>query len=412
MLAKKGCFLLFIAFITLLACQSKMEVNIETYTVNRGEFLATVTETGELAAVNSVMINAPSIDWRFGSLKITQLVDEGSQVQAGDTLVEFDRAEVEKGIVDAKAELEIAEAELRKTQAQQASQIEGLEADLERTKLQHRISQLNLEKAMYESDIRKQEIELELERAAISLEKAEKEIENQKAVNSEEISKLRLNINQVRSRLDEAYNTLAKMTVTSPSPGIAILEENWSTDQKIAVDDQLWDGWPMISLPDLSVMKAEIPVNEVDIAKIDTSLDAYIRMDAFPDTSFHGVVTEISTLARAKERGSSVKVFDVVVTLDETDATLMPGMTVSCIIVVDRIADAIFIPLEALFKKNGKNIVYVKKGSGFEARQVEIGQENQDFVIITQGLEEGDSIALIDPSISEETEESEEEATS
>ena len=202
------------------------------------------------------------------------------------------------------------------------------------------------------------------------------------------------------------------MTVTSPSPGIAILEENWSTDQKIAVDDQLWDGWPMISLPDLSVMKAEIPVNEVDIAKIDTSLDAYIRMDAFPDTSFHGVVTEVSTLARAKERGSSVKVFDVVVTLDETDATLMPGMTVSCVIVVDRITDTLFIPLEALFKKNGKNIVYVKKGSGFESRQVEIGQENQDFVIITQGLEEGDSIALIDPSISEETEESEEEATS
>ena len=410
LIKKQAIGILLIRIMTFFACQSKLELEIETYEVKRGEFRATVTETGELAAVNSVMINAPSIDWRFGSLKISQLVEEGAQVQAGDTLVEFDKAEVEKAIVDAKAELEIAEAELRKTQAQQASQIEGLEADLERTRLQHRISQLNLEQAIYESDIRRQEIELELERAAISLEKAQKEIENQKAVNAEEISKLRLNINQVRSRLDEAYNTLSKLTVTSPSPGIAILERNWSTDQKIAVDDQLWDGWPMISLPDLSVMKAEVPVNEVDIAKIDTSLEAYIRMDAFPDTSFEGVVTEVSTLARNKERDSKVKVFDVVVVLDETDATLMPGMTVSCEIIVDRVENTMFVPLEALFQKNGRDLVYVKKGSGFEVRPVEIGQQNQDFVIITDGLEEGEEVALVDPTLGEE-EQSEEEAT-
>jgi len=389
--------ILLLSMLAFIFCQSEMSANIETFKATRGEFLASVTETGELKAVNSVMINAPSIDWRFGALKITQLVEDGAQVNIGDVLVEFDKAEVEKAIVNAKAELEIARAELRKTLAQQASQIEELEAGLQQTKLQHRISELYLEKSAYESDIRKKEIELELEQAAISLSKAEKEIVNQKSINKEEISKLELRVNQVKSKLKEAYDTLGKLTVKSPAPGIAIIERNWSTDQQIAVEDQLWPGWPMISLPDLSKMKAETPVNEIDISKIDTTLFASIRLDAFPDTSFHGKVTEVATLARNKDRDSKVKVFDVTIVLDDNDAKLMPGMTVSCEIVVNRIKDVISIPIEAVFEKEGKKMVYVKKGGAFEPREVTVGLDNQDFIIITRGLEENEQVALIDP---------------
>lgn len=395
-------FLCLIVVLVFLSCGSKVEMQVETYKVKRGDFLSTVTETGELKAVQSQSIFAPRIDYRFGALKVTKIVEDGEMVEAGQTVVEFDKAEVEKGIIDAKAELEIAQAELRKAQAQQVSQIEGLEADFERTRLQYRISQLNLEKATFESEIRRKEIELELDRAAISLEKAKKEIENQKAINKEEISKLQLKAKQVKSRLEEAYETLAKLSVQTPSPGIAIVERNWATDQKIAVDDQLWPGWPIIGLPDLSLMKAEVPVNEVDIAKIDTAQKVFIRMDAFPDTTFHGIVTEMTTLARNKERGSNVKVFDVTVVLDENDAKLMPGMTVSCEIIVERISDTLFVPLEAVFQKEGKDIVYVKKGKSFESRDVIIGQENDNYVIISEGIEENDQVALIDPFIHEE----------
>ncbi len=410
MLLKNYHFFVLLLTAVFFACESTNDVTIETYEVKRGEFLSSVTETGELAAINSELISAPNIDWSFGDLKVVFIVEDGTQVQAGDTLVEFDKAEVNQAIIDARAELEIAQAELRKTMAQQASQIEGLEADLEQTRLQYRISELNLEKATYESAIRKQEIQLELEKAAISLDKAKKEIENQKAVNAEEISKLKLNLNQVQSRLNEALNTLAKMTVTSPSPGIAIIERNWATDQKIAVDDQLWEGFPMISLPDLSLMKAEVAVNEVDIAKIDTSLESYIRMDSFPDTSFKGHVIEVATLARDLERDSKVKVFDVTVAIDENSAQLMPGMTVSCQIIVDHIVDTLYVPLEALFQMESGNIVYAKKGGHFEPQSVIIGEQNQDFVIIADGLQEGDEVALMDPTLGQEKKKQEEES--
>ena len=320
-------------------------------------------------------------------------------MQAGEEVVRFDKAEIDKLIVDAKAELEIAEAELRKAQAKQQSQIEDLTSDLEIARMDNRISELRLQQAKFEAEIKRKEIELNLEKAGIALEKAQQEIENQKSINQQEISKLELKIHQVKAKLEEAEEALAKLTVTAPGPGIAIIEKNWSTDEKYQVNDQPYPSWPMVSLPDIRLMKAKAKINEVDIAKIDSGQTTVIKLDAYPDSSFRGHVAEVATLARNKDRDSKVKVFDVAILLEENDKKLMPGMTVSCQIVVDKIADTLFIPLEALFKKDGQSIVYVKHGGDFEPRPVVTGPENDDYVIITNGLKVGEVVALTDPTV-------------
>ncbi|MCK4966884.1 RND transporter, partial [bacterium] len=58
---------------------------------------------------------------------------------------------------------------------------------------------------------------------------------------------------------------------------------------------------------------------------------------------------------------------------------------------------SLFIPLEALFLKDGKRIVYLKKGSSYKPCFVEIGRENDNFIIISKGLKEGDVVALTEP---------------
>ncbi len=385
-------------------------MEIETHTVQRGEFISSLTETGELAAVRSTMIQSPSISWRFGQLTISSIVEDGTEVDSGQVLCEFDPGEVERAIVEAKSELEIAEAELRRTEAQQQSQIRDLEAELEKSKLQHRKSELELQQAEFESEVRRKELELQLEQSDINLEKAEQEIDNQKLIHQEELNKLRLEVKQTQSRLDDAYNTLKKMTLIAPTPGIAIIEENWSTDNKYAVNDQVWPGHELISLPDMSQMKAEVQVNEVDIAKIDTMQHVNIRMDAYSDTVFTGNIHEVARLARNKDRDSNVKVFDVVVYINGSSDKLMPGSTVSCEIIIDRTPDVLSVPLEALFVKNGKDIVYLKKGNHFEAQEVGIGLENENFVQIISGVEENDEAALMDPTLGQEKETEEEES--
>jgi RND family efflux transporter MFP subunit len=211
------------------------------------------------------------------------------------------------------------------------------------------------------------------------------------------LRRLELKVKQERAKVEEAEETLDKLTVRAPTPGIAIIKKNWSTGNKIQADEEVWRGQSLIGLPDLSSMQATVQVNEVDISKIDTTQEALIRMDAFPDTSFAAKVRDISVLARNKERDSKVKIFDVTVQLTGRDSTMMPGMTVSCEIMVDRIPDALSIPLEALFKQDNQTVAYLKNGSDFKAQPVTIGPANDDYVVITEGLQEGDKVALFDP---------------
>ena len=95
----------FLSLLILTACGSQSNNDIETYTVKRQDFLFTITETGELEAVNAMRVSAPQIPWNLGSLKITWLIEDGAEVKEGDVLVEFDKNEVQKSMEDAQAQL-------------------------------------------------------------------------------------------------------------------------------------------------------------------------------------------------------------------------------------------------------------------------------------------------------------------
>lgn len=388
-------------------CGSSLGSTVPVYEVKRGDFYNTLTVTGEVEAVNSNVISAPELRRSMGMPKIATLVDDGKKVEKGELLVEFDASEVEKALTDAQNDLEIAQAEMAKATVNHRSEIEDLESDLKMSEINLRISRLRLEQSSFEAEIDRKQIELDVENAQIQVEQARREIENRKRVQQEERSKLQLAVNQARDKLQQAQETLESLTILAPTPGIAIIRENWQTGEKLAVNDQVHDGWPLIGLPDLSLLKAEAVVNEIDISRVELNQRVNIKLDAYPDTVFSGIVKEISTLARNKDRGSSVKVFDTVIYIDGQDARLLPGMTVSCEILINHVVDTLFIPLEALFFREGESVVYVKNGSGFDVRRIEIGSESENYAVVTDGLEEGEEVALIDPFATEEEEEEE-----
>ncbi|MCC8174415.1 MAG: HlyD family efflux transporter periplasmic adaptor subunit [Odoribacter sp.] len=198
-------------------------------------------------------------------------------------------------------------------------------------------------------------------------------------------------------RLDEANETLKRLSVISPSPGIAILTRNWSTGNKYQIGDQCWSGSYLIKLPDLSSLKATVRINEVDISKIEKGLKVEIKPDAFSDSTFTGSVYSVANLAVNKEGSKKIKVFPVEILINETNENLLPGMTVSCRIIMDEIPDVTYIPLEALHKEGDKNYVYKKTMGGFDKVEVETGISNSDYIIITKGLSEKDNVALINP---------------
>ena len=396
--------LLFISVINLLwACNSKETEQVPYTKVERGTFYVDIYEVGEIEAVNSTNISSPNISWRYGNLKITQIVKDGTEVNKGDTLIVFDPSEVNKGIVEAEGSLEISRAELEKLMAQHESDLEELNADFEISKLAHQISKIRFESAVYESDISKKEIQLNLEKADIALGRAKEQIDNRIKIQREEVKQKNLSIEQNLSRLNEAQETLSKLFLISPSPGIAIISLNWSSGNKFQIGDQCWSGFPLIQLPDLSSLKATAKINEVDIAKISKGLNVEIKPDAFSDSIFTGRVNAVANLAVNKSKESRAKVFPVEILINETNKNLLPGLTVSCRLIIDQIDDVLYVPIEAVNAEGDKSFVYKKSGSGYNKVEVEVGTSNSDYTIITKGLSEKDEVALSLPFKEEET---------
>lgn len=394
--------LLFLLLIIQISCRGKDATDVEVTRVKRGKFMEELNEQGSVQAVNSISITAPVISYRYGSLKLARIVEDGAEVEKGDTIMIFDPSEIKRAIMQAEQQLEIAKAEYEKLKSTQQSEIEDLEADLELARISQEISGINFETATYEPEATRKEIKLKLESATIALERAQQQIENKKVIHREDLLQKSLTINQLTATLADANTSMNNLFVVSPANGIAIKEQNWSTQQKWGVSDQPYSGSKLIELPDLSQMRAEVKINEVDISKVLPGQRVEIRPDAFSDSAYTGKVELVANLAQNLDYRSKIKIFPVQIRIDGQSKTLLPGLTISCKIIVSEIPDVLFIPLGSLFNEGGIDYVYIKSGSGFKRRNIKTGAVNTDYAIVTEGLEENDLIALSNPFLNKE----------
>lgn len=394
--------IIFLLLLALASCKGKEASDIQVTIVKRGTFIEELSEQGTVEAVKSISVTAPSISYRYGSLKIAKIVEDGEEVEKGDTIMIFDPSEIKRAIIQAEQQLEIAKAEYEKLKSTQQSEIEDLEADLELARISQEISKINSETAIYEPEVTKKEIKLKLESATISLNRAMEQIENKKIIHKEDLLQKSLTIKQLTTTLADANSSMNNLFVVSPDKGITIKEENWNTNQKWAVGDQPYSGSKIIELPDLSEMRAEVKINEVDVSKVIPGQRVEIRPDAYSDSSYTGKVESVANLAQNKDYKSKIKIFPVQIRISGQSKTLLPGLTVSCKIIVSEISGVLYIPLESLFKEQGIEYVYLKSGSGFKRRDIKTGAINTDFAIVAEGLNENDVIALTDPFLKKE----------
>jgi multidrug efflux pump subunit AcrA (membrane-fusion protein) len=393
---------LFLLLIIQVSCRGKDATDVEVTPVKKGTFMEELTEQGSVQAVNSISITAPVISYRYGSLKLARIVEDGAEVEKGDTIMIFDPSEIKRAIIQAEQQLDIAKAEREKLKSSQESEIEDLEADLELARISQEISRINFETATYEPEATRKEINLKLESATIALDRAQEQIVNKKVIHKEDLLQKSLTINQLTSTLADANTSMNSLFVVSPANGIAIKEQNWSTQQKWGVGDQPYSGSKIIELPDLSQMRAEVKINEVDISKVLPGQRVEIRPDAFSDSAYTGKVELVANLAQNLDYRSKIKIFPVQIRIDGQSKTLLPGLTISCKILVSEIPDVLFIPLESLFNEQGIDYVYIKSGSGFKRHNIKTGEVNTDYAIVTEGLEENDLIALSNPFLNKE----------
>ncbi len=326
-----------------------------------------------------------------------QLAEKGSLVEKGDTLIVFDGTEMRKAIEEAQNKLDIAIANREKSLASMASSMAALEASLKSAQAGYKLAELQLKQMQFEAEIKRQEVQLQLEQAQISLKQAEEKIEQQKKIDEADRRTLDLQVEQAEADLDLTRNDLKKLTVLAPQPGLVVYKKIWKGGDfsEVQIGDEPWPGQALIELPDLNNMQANSAVSEVDVSRVKTGQRASIVLDAFPDQSFAGEVTDVATLARLDENASGeVKVFDVEIAVLETDPILKPGMTVSVTIIVDEADSVLSVPLDAVFVEDGGQVVYRTRGG---ATEIVTGLRNENFVVVEEGLKERDKVYLVDP---------------
>lgn len=393
--------------------------SVASYPVQQGEFVISLAlKGGELEAVKAENIVAPRVR---GQLKIVELFPEGEQVAVGDLLVQFEQTDFQKRVMDAEQQVEVARADLEKTQATQKVEIAKLEADIKNQEANLRLAELTVERMAFEAIIQKEEAQIEAHKAELGHQQAVEKLASQQVVNNAEVRKRQLEIERNERELDKARQELASTTIQAEKPGLVVYGKVWKGErpEKVRVGDEIWGGVNVLSLPDLSQMQVKTYVNEVEVDKLDTGQVALIQLDALPGPTFHGRIKSIASLGREKEGEKNVKVFDVVLAIEERDARLKPGMTATAEVIVETIPPRpgaapdsvqieagevattaplpLYIPLDAVFEKDGRALVYCLVRGQPEERAVTLGQKNEDFVIVEHGLTPDDRVALRDP---------------
>ena len=207
--------------------------------------------------------------------------------------------------------------------------------------------------------------------------------------------------------MDRVKGYLTKMTIRAPQDGIVNIlpnfraQGNWGQPPPpFKEGDNAWTGAAIAEIPDLSEMRLELKLEEVDRGKIQLGQTLKVKIDAIQDKEFDAVLDWVSPIASLNFRGfggSNEKTFPARATLKSVDPRLRPGMSATGIVLIESQPGSLLIPNKASFLQGGKPHVWVQKGQSFEARAVEVGKRNDSDIIVTKGLKEGDRIALENP---------------
>lgn len=368
------------------------KVTQENNLIKRGDFKQTLTETGELFTVDNRSIVMPRYGRYWYNMKIVGLVDHGSRVKAGDSLVQFDPTEVKKFIMDRQTLLENEKANLEKILVQQQNNLNSLQSSLRSEEASFNLRKLTMEYTKFESE-RVQEIKrLQFRQAEINFEKVKRRIELTKVMAANDLKIQKIRVVQIENEIKMAQEALPLLTMRAPISGIFQVARKRRSRDNIAVGDDVRFGTMVGSVPDLTWMKVQTTVNEVDRAKIKQGQPVVVRLDALPNVAFEAQVSFISVLCRAYDNNDRRKVFDVEVKLLESDERLKPGMTVSCEFIANDLKDVLYVPNSCLLKEGGRYWLFLPKVTGYDKIAVDFHTRNNTHSVISGNISEGQEV--------------------
>ncbi len=377
----------------------------ETTEVLIGDYVDYVELRGEITVQSSTVIKAP---YNAGDLQVLKLVRDGTQVQKGDIVVEFDSSSLQRTIEQYRAALAQSESEIERLKAQQRLQEEKiLTEDI--------TARFALERAQLDLGTRDIVSAIEYEKNVLAVEKAEQKLVELKTksdtyrIGAEaDLAGAIRKRDKAKSDLEKAESSVAALILRSPIDGIITLLPNSRARTSVSSGgapvfregDRLWSGASVAEIPDISTIQATAPVFEAERGRIELGQPVLMRVEAVPDKEHKGVVRAISPITKVDYSTYPYrKSFEMNIDFMEPDPRLKPGMTGAIQVEVERLPDSLMIPAEAVFEKEGRMVAYVAASNSYEERTLQLSHRNSRYVRVTEGLMRGERVALKDPSI-------------
>jgi HlyD family secretion protein len=287
---------------------------VQAEKVERSDLTSVVTANGRIVPKTDVKISA------YVPAKITRLpVEEGDEVKKSQLLVQLDDTEYRAAMNRSKAELASARASMEQAQLV-----------------------FNRQKELFGKKLSSEE-QYDMARTELDLARARRQ--------------------QATASLDQTRYNLSKTTMASPMDGI-VTSLNAEVGEIVMIGTMNNPGTVIMTVSDMSEIETEVEVDETDIAQVKLGQETEISIDAYPDTTFKGRVTEIGHAARISGLGTQDQVtnFLVKVMLLDDVATIRPGMSASVDITTDSRTDVLSVPIQAVVMREEKSDTLTEEG--------------------------------------------------
>jgi len=363
-----------------------------TAVVEQKDFISSLRFHGIVEAVESHAISAPRLSGQgLGTLIITKLADSGSSIHRGDVLVEFDRQAQLRNVLDKEAEYRDLVEQIKKKQADQAATRAADETELKQAEDAEKTAELEVKKNEILSKIDAEKNQLTLEQTRATLQQLRETFDLKRRADQADLKVLEIQRDRALAAVRWAEGNTEKMVIHAPVDGVAVINSMWKGGSLSDVQegDEVRPGFAFMQVVNPGQMQVRVRANQADVDDLQEGQNVRIHLDAYPDLAFSGKVERIAAVAQTSAFYGKVRVFTVLFSISGSDAKLLPDLSAAVDVQIQRQANVLVAPRDAIITENAHAYVEVRNGSGYERREVKVGPANDVEQVILSGVEKG-----------------------
>ena len=359
--------------------------------VRRGDFIRSIRINGTVEAVNFLAIAAPRLSGPgLGTLVVTKLAASGAHVKKGDLLVRFDQQQQIKNALDQEATYVDFVQQINKKKADQAAALASDQSALHQAENDVNSAAFEVKRNEILSKIDAEKNDLAYEQAKATLAQLKKTFDLKRQAATAELKSLEIQRDRAHDAMDYARKNTGRLEIRAPIDGVVVLNSIWKGGQfgEVQEGDEVRAGVPFMQVVNPGAMQVRSRVNQADVSLLREGQPVSVGLDAYPDLSFKGKVDRIAAIGVTSGLSDRVRSFNVLFSIEGYDPRLMPDLSASLDVELQRIRGALLVPRESIGSADEENYVLADDGGAYSRKSVRVEAENDTNAVVS-GISEG-----------------------